>query len=116
MYRKVTLGRMATFLLPSLKLKQRGSNGETIEEAVHQFLVSKFKGYTAASGNIFGFWKDENGVESYGEHKEYKVAFVGKEMIPELEFFLSQIADSIQEDCIYFETGEDSWLIYPFKA
>lgn len=115
-YRKESLGRMATFLLPSFKLKQRDKDGKTIEEIVHKFLVSNFEGYTAATGNIFGFWKDENGAESYGEHKEYKVAFAGKERVKYLEFFLAEIAEIIHEDCIYFETGEDSWLIYPKKA
>ena len=112
-YRKESLGRMATFLLPSLKLKKRDADGHTIEEIVHQFLVSNFEGYTAAGGIIFGFWKDEKGEVAYGEHKEYKVAFIGKDRIAVLESFLATIAKEIGEYCIYFETGEDSWLIYP---
>ncbi|MEK7627737.1 MAG: hypothetical protein AAB397_04120 [Patescibacteria group bacterium] len=112
-YEKESLGRMAVFLLPSLKLKIRDEKGETIEEKIHQFLLVNFNGYTAATGNIFGFWKNSSGQEFYGEHKEYKVSFIGKERIPILENFLACVAMMIDEHCIYFETGEDSWLIYP---
>lgn len=113
-YKKVSLGRMAVFLLPSLKLKSRDKNGITIEEKIHQFLLAHFSGYTASSGTIFGFWKEGNKKrELYGEHKEYKVSFVGKERIPILENFLARIARETGEQCIYLETGEDAWLIYP---
>jgi len=54
-YRRVPLGPMAVFLLPSLKLKQRGSDGRLVEERVHAFLMAHFAGYTVETGNILVF-------------------------------------------------------------
>ena len=105
---------MATFLLPSLKLKTRNpQTGETVEEMVHKCLMKDYNGYTVSAGNIFGYWKDDKGEELYGEHREYKVSFAGKEKIDYLSNYLAYVALLINESCIYFETGEDSWLIYP---
>jgi hypothetical protein len=112
-YTKESLGRIAVFLLPSLKLKKRERGGKMVEEKLHDFLLGSFSGYTAATGNIFGYWKDPAGKEFYGEHKEFKVSLQDKEGIPVLEEFLAQIARDIDEDCIYLETGEDTWLVYP---
>jgi len=52
-----SLGRMAVFLLSSLKMKQKRA-GKSYEEIVHHFLMKHFAGYTASAGNIFGFWRD----------------------------------------------------------
>lgn len=114
-YEKVSLGRMAVFLLPSLKLKFRHKDGKTVEEHVHQFLLTKFDGYTAATGNIHGWWRNR-GEEFYGEHREFKVAFAGKDRIVILEAFLAEIAVEIGEQTIYLETGEDAWLVVPKTA
>jgi hypothetical protein len=106
------LGRMAVFLLPSLKLK-RQKLGRSFEEVVHRFLMKNFAGYTASAGNIFGFWRDDrSGREFYGEHKEYKVSFRGRDRVEMLQKFLSGIAGELDEDCIYLEYGEDAWLVY----
>lgn len=113
--KKQSLGRMAVFLIPSLKLKKRIKNGKTIENIIHQFLIENFSGYTVEAGNIFGYWKDENNKEEYGEHRKFTVAFIGKEKIVILERFLAKIAKLIQEKCLYLETGEDAWLIYSKK-
>lgn len=107
-----SLGRMAVFLLPSLKLKQKKGR-QNIEETVHLFLMKQFAGYTASAGNIFGYWRDDqNGREYYGEHKEYKVSFRGEDRVGTLQKFLSQLARDLGEDCIYLEYGEDAWLVY----
>ena len=111
-HKKESLGRMAVFLIPVAKLKVKNSSGETVESRTHNFLISNFNGYTADIGHIFGFWRDSLGKEFFGEHKEYKVSFVGKERISDLENFLAKLAKEMDEQCIYFETGEDSWLIY----
>ena len=106
------LGRMAVFLLPSLKLKQK-KLGKSFEEVVHHFLLKNFDGYTASAGNIFGFWRDEKtGREFYGEHKEYKVSFRGRDRVAMLQRFLSRLAGELGEDCIYLEYGEDAWLVH----
>ena len=111
-FRVESLGRMAVFLLPSLKLKQK-KRGKPHDELVHHFLMKHFAGYTASAGNIFGFWRDEQtGREYYGEHKEYKVSFRGRDRVEMLQRFLSQLAKELGEDCIYLEYGEDAWLVY----
>jgi hypothetical protein len=112
-YRKISLGRMAVFLLPSLKLKARGPDGQAVEDRVHGFLLANFAGYTVETGNILGFWKDDDGQEQYGEHRLFRVAFTSEDRVPALEAFLAQIATEIGEQSIYLETGEDAWLIYP---
>lgn len=115
-FRVESLGRMAVFLLPSLKLKQK-KRRQSIEEVVHLFLMKHFAGYTASAGNIFGYWRDDqNGREYYGEHKEYKVSFRGKDRVDTLQQFLSQLARDLDEDCIYLEYGEDAWLVYATAA
>lgn len=108
-----SLGRMAVFLLPSLKLKQRQKLGRTYEEIVHQFLMKHFGGYTASAGNIFGFWRDAaSGREWYGEHREYKVSFRGRDRVAMLQQFLARLAADLGEESIYLEYGEDAWLVY----
>jgi hypothetical protein len=111
-FRVESLGRMAVFLLPSLKLKQK-KRGRAHDETVHDFLMKHFAGYTASAGNIFGYWHDEQtGHEYYGEHKEYKVSFREPDRVQMLQQFLSRLAKELEEDCIYLEHGEDAWLVY----
>ncbi len=111
-FRLDALGRMAVFLLPSLKLKQK-KLGRSFEDIVHHFLLKNFDGYTASAGNIFGFWRDQKtGREFYGEHKEYKVSFRGRDRVAMLQKFLSQLASELGEESIYLEYGEDAWLVY----
>ena len=115
-YRSESLGRMAVFLLPSLKLKQPCSRGISFEMVIHDFLMSAYGGYTAAAGNIFGYWRDKAGREHYGEHREFKVGFLGKERIPELAKFLAGIAREMGEECVYLEPGEAAPLIFPVRS
>ncbi|MDP9038840.1 MAG: hypothetical protein M3O02_06120 [Acidobacteriota bacterium] len=110
--RERRLGRSIRFLLPSLKLKQRLPGGGTIEQEVHGFLVERFGGYTAASGNLFGYWKDDAGDDSYGEHREFTVALAGDELLGELKRFLSELAGKLEEECLYLEEGEEALLVY----
>ena len=107
------LGRMAVFLLPSLKLKRRQNRGRSYDEVVHSFLLKNFSGYTASAGNIFGFWRDqESGREYYGEHREYKVSFGGRDRMEMLQQFLAKLAHDLGEETIYLEYGEDAWLVH----
>src|SRR5689334_24369149 len=115
MARERTVGEMAVFLVPSLKLKHRDSGGRTVEESLHRFLLDTFGGYTAAAGNIFGYWKDENGRESYGEHKEYKVGLSGDNRLDTLKQHIARLAGDIGEECIYFEYGKEALFIYAAK-
>ena len=78
-------------------------------------MIAQFGGFTVTAGNIFGYWTGADQEMFYGEHRLYSVAFNGKEKIPVLEKFLAQVAFILGEQCIYLETGEDAWLIYPTK-
>jgi hypothetical protein len=99
-----SLGEAATFLLPSLKLKKRSTGGAPVEEEVHRFLLEHFGGYTAAAGNIFGYWVGPDGRESYGEHRQFLVAIdEGKRRT--LVEFLARIARELDEESILLQVG-----------
>jgi hypothetical protein len=107
-----SLGMRAAFLLPSLKLKSKAQSGQTFEHEIHRFLISRFDGYTAAAGNLFGYWKDRAGSDSYGEHRQFTVALVDDSRLPELKNYLSQLARELGEECVYLETGDRVALVY----
>jgi hypothetical protein len=110
--RERPIGKVAVFLVPSLKLKTRSTSGSPLEESIHRFLLRHFGGYTAAAGNIFGYWKDQTGREFYGEHKEYKVGLQDDRRIHDLKRFLSKLAGDLREECIYLEAGREASFIY----
>ena len=110
--KKESLGRLGILLLPSLKMKTVSPRGKTFEQEVHEFLIANFSGYTVASGNIAGFWKDSRGQQHYGEHLEYRVGFLTEDRIPTLEQFIATLAAELDEKSIFWATGEDAWLIY----
>ena len=112
-YRERNLGSSVVFLLPSLKLKEPPQAGPSIENRLHAFLMDNFGGYTAQAGNIFGYWREEDGRDSYGEHREFSVAATDASRIPSLKEFLAGLANDLKEECIYFRTGEIASLIYP---
>lgn len=107
---------MVRFLLPSLKLKQAGEGLRTLEQEVHRFLSATFGGYTAASGNLFGYWKDDTGREEYGEHREFTAALLDESRLDELKHFLAGLARSMKEECIYVEVGGEAVLVYARRA
>ena len=110
--REESIGRPAAFLVPSLKLKQRGKDGQPLEENLHGYLLETFGGYTAAAGNIFGYWKDKSGNEFYGEHRRFEVGLLDEDKLPELKRFLAGLADEMGEQCIYLQTGEEALFVY----
>jgi hypothetical protein len=111
-YHETPLGKNVRFLLPSLKLKQPSTNGETIEHAVHVFLMENFGGYTATSANLFGYWKEEDGGHTYGEHREFVVALPDDKGLPELKEFLGLTARTLGEKCLYVEVAGVAVLLY----
>jgi hypothetical protein len=111
-FRETKLGKRVRFLLPSLKLKRRGEQGRTLEEDVHGFLVSEFGGYTASSGNLFGYWKDNSGKDSYGEHREFTVGLGSGDKLEGLKAFLGELAGKMGEECLYMEVAGEAMLIY----
>ena len=112
-YRERNLGNAVIFLLPSLKLKEPSLKGPSIESRLHGFLMDNFGGYTAQAGNIFGYWREDDGRDSYGEHREFSVAAPDASKLPALKQFLAEMARDLKEECVYFRTGYDASLIYP---
>ena len=111
-YVEKPLGKNVRFLLPSLKLKQPCPAGSTVEQTVHAFLMQHFDGYTATAANLFGYWTEEDGVFSYGEHREFTVALKGEHGLPELKQFLGEIACTLEEKCLYVEIAGNAILLY----
>ena len=111
-YSEQDLGERAVFLLPSLKLKGPGKSGALVEQQVHDFLLATFGGYTAAAGNIFGYWKDRSGSDSYGEHRQFTVGLNAASHGQALKEFLARIARELGEESIYMEIGGRAVLIY----
>ena len=99
------LGEAAIFLLPSLKLKKRSTEGILVEEEVHRFLMEHFGGYTAAAGNIFGYWVEPGGAVSYGEHRQFMVALDREDKIAGLKHFLAKVARELEEQSILLQLG-----------
>jgi len=112
-YREQSLGAPAVFLLPSLKLKEPARSGSSPESRLHDFLMKNFGGYTAQAGNIFGYWKDEAGGDSYGEHREFTVSLTDDSKLPLLKRHVASLAREMKEQCIYLRTGNETFLIYP---
>jgi hypothetical protein len=112
-FKERDLGEAARFLLPSLKLKSPPEKGSSAESRLHDFLMKNFGGYTAQAGNIFGYWRDSDGRDSYGEHREYTVALPEPSKLCTLKTFLAQTANDLGEECIYLIAGQRAFLIYP---
>ena len=115
-FREQPLGATAVFLLPSLKLKEPARTNGSLEQRLHTFLMENFGGYTAQAGNIFGYWRDESGEDSYGEHREFTVALDSDDKAPVLKSFVAKMAEDLGEECIYLRIGGSVTLIYPDVA
>ena len=101
-HRKVSLGRMATFLIPEAKV-------ELVHEEIAFFLTEKFDSFTFSDAVFSGYY-----IRKFeGKFREYRVSFLGKDRIPILDNFLEKLARELNEECIIETTGEDVWLIYP---
>ena len=111
-YHEKPLGKNVRFLLPSLKLKKQIGDDSTVEHGVHVFLLERFGGYTATSATVFGYWKDEDGENSYGEHREFTVALPDDRCLGELKEFLARTAREMQEQCLYVEVAGVATLLY----
>ncbi|HUS37284.1 MAG TPA: hypothetical protein VM680_18200 [Verrucomicrobiae bacterium] len=108
-----SMGSVAAMLLPIDKLKKPSPRGVPFEREIHEFLSTNLNGYTVASGNISGYWKDNHGHEIYGEHREYRVALPPSQTARQtLEIFLGTLAHEMGEACIYLECGGEAFLIY----
>lgn len=110
--REQPLGKNVRFLLPSLKLKEPCPGGGTIEQSVHAYLVEHFGGYTVTSGTVSGYWREDDGSQSYGEHREFTVALPNDCGLPELKRFLALTARRLCEACLYVEVAGSAALLY----
>jgi hypothetical protein len=115
-YFEKPLGKNVRFLLPSLKLKHPCDHGVTIEQLVHQYLIEHFGGYTATSANLFGYWKEDDGEHTYGEHREFVVALPNDRGLPELKAFLARTARMLGEKWLYVEVSGVAVLLHGGEA
>lgn len=110
--KKELLGSVALALLPLEKLKTESPRQIPFEKEIHDFLSTTFNGYTVHSGNISGYWKDDQEVNHYGEHRAYKVALPNDDARKTFELFLATLAHEMGETCIYIEVAGEITLIY----
>lgn len=111
----ISLGRMAHFYIPAFKWNNSNYRfrGKEISILVHEFLIGNYNGYTIR-GPFVGNWRPTKDRPPMKEQViEVKASFRGKERIPKLQKFLAGMCKLMGEECLYLETGEDSWLIYP---
>lgn len=113
-----SLGKRATFYVPSVKVYNRrySKSGKSMARAIHKFLTKTFGGYTCQSGNLFGFFDGKDSPSEYDELREFRVAFKEDDLrtkVPKLQEFLAKLCANISEECIYLECGEDAMLVYP---
>lgn len=111
-----SLGKRALFLIPSMKVfgMRDADSGHRMAKRIHDFLIANFTGFTMASGNICGYFEDNE----YDEHREYRVAIrddAGGTKLRLLQEFLAGICAEIGEVCIYLEYGGEATLVYPGK-
>lgn len=69
-----SLGKRASFLIPSIKVYNRkySKTKQNVARTIHNFLNDTFGGYTCASGNIYGYFTSES--TEYDELREFRVA------------------------------------------
>jgi hypothetical protein len=112
-----SLGRPATFYMPAVKYYDEERDytfrGKQVHVLVDEFLMANYNGYSVR-GPFKGHWRPSKKEErSTDTVVEIKVSFKGKERIPKLQKFLAGMCKLMEEKCLYLETGEDAWLIYP---
>ena len=78
--------------------------------------MDNFGGYTAQAGNIFGYWREDHGRDSYGEHREFSIAAPDASKLPILKQFLAEMARDLKEECVYFRSGHEASLIHPVSV
>lgn len=107
------MGITATFLIPSAKLQSCCPRSVTLEKRLHEFLITRFGGYTTSSADLRGYWVSPKGESCYGEHREYRVFLNGGKGALGLKRFLAQIAAEIDEQCICYSSGDQSCFVFP---
>jgi len=109
------IGRMAVFNIPASKWDNSmyTQRNKPISKLVDEFLIANYNGYTI-QGPFEGRWRPKKGEPTHKENMMViKASFKGKDRIPKLQKFLAGMCRLMNEECLYMETGEDAWLIYP---
>ena len=99
------IGKMAVFYLPQRKLNK-------FEDKIHEFLIANYGAYTHEESNIRGYWKQGKEIIK-DKNERYEVSFAGKDRIPKLIDFLSELCGDMKEDAIYLTMGDRSYLVKP---
>ena len=105
------LGTVIQVLLPSVKMKSHSVRGVPYASEFHAFLISRFGGYTVASGNITGYWLRSNQEEECNEHREYQIAIQDPQAFRELSEYLSALARELEERSIYCQANGEAFTI-----
>lgn len=111
----VSLGKPAHFFIPATKWDnlEYQFRQKPVKTLVHEFLIANYNGYTV-KGPFPGLWRPSKKSDTVGEQViEVQASFLGKERIPKLQKFLAGMCSLMKEECMYLETGEDSFLVYP---
>jgi hypothetical protein len=112
-YKKESKGRVATFLLPSVKLKLHMPDGRTVEHAVDEFLKRNYGKYLFSRITVSGEWSDV-GIEFHGEeHRTFSFVLGDKGCTDKLDEFLCEIAVAIEQQAIFVTAGEGVYAITP---
>ena len=105
-----SLGRPAIFYVPQSKLDS------DILQQITDFLKTNFGNCRYKEDGGIGRWQNDDGVEYADNNAMFKTSFIDntadKQKIKELKKFLAELAQKINEEAIYLETGEDAQLIY----
>jgi len=96
-------------------MKSQSPRGEPFANEFHQFLVNEFGGYTAASGNITGYWVRPKGREECNEHREYQIAISSEQELNTLTGHLSGLASALGEQTIFCTVQGVAFLIAASK-
>ncbi len=100
------IGRMAHVLVPIAKI-DKGIAGGTIRTKLYGYLEKEFGGCTE-NPLIWGMW---SGIRE--AHVQITVSFKGKDRIPKFLEFLATLCEEMEEECLYLEMGEDTFLVKP---
>lgn len=123
-YRTESLGRMAVFTIPHSKWCHHNyvQDGKSVSNLTRDFLLANYNGFSVR-GPLKGYWREKPRLNTHGiqvgnklheeDVMEVKASFLGKDRIPKLKRFLAGMCKLMNETCLYLETGEDSWLVYP---
>jgi hypothetical protein len=112
-YKKEPKGRVATFLIPSVKLKIRMPDGRTVEHAIDEFLKRNYGNYLFSTITMSGEWSYV-GMEFHGDgHRRFSFVLGDKGCTDKLDEFLCEIAVAIEQQAISVTAGEDAYTITP---